>query len=703
MLFPLALSLLLVACGGSDNSPPVVAPSPSPPVVDPLAPAAALDLSSVLAQWEIDPAGVGGDAAGDGGAAGAAGDGSPLKRARVILVDAQGKSVSGTTDEKGHYLLKFKTAEFKPPYVVKVLDAEGNVLAAGTEQAVTSGQVTRVNINPLTDKATSDALTNVKGTDREFSGAQIDISKLALAKANVNTSVRAALAVAGVTNSDLFDPVRSVYKYDGTGVDAVIESISHVRNPESGATELRAKLAPLTTNPDGTVVPTLITASTPLATTQVAISSNPALTFQKITAWVNRFNECLALPTGTQNANCNDAAFDKMISPLYKHNSKDFEEDFRAMCSEADGACVSGTEFRNPNILFHARTAGSDVDNAAVVEITVRQPRTGPMAGNSTTPVEYTKYLVFRRDDTQTGLIAGNWILLGNQRNFDWSVEPQYYTFQQANSKYNSITVSGIRFGISTLRYNPATRTYVDTGAYAARVTGPGLPANGVVYAITSTVPNATNMTILNKTGQIPAIGTRSSRPQSDFRLAGVNFPSGTPIPATNWSGTPSGANLPHYLDVQLADFSALQAYNVYTVEFYVQGAAQPIVETSRILAGISSPGVNVSRPLHDLSPNLGLITPPQPATSSVTLNWLRNPLSVRIESAFFIYNGSFATSRSVPDINAVTQTSTSITMPVSQGQAPATDATTPNQAREVGLNGRAARARYGQSLVYAN
>jgi hypothetical protein len=50
-----------------------------------------------------------------------------------------------------------------------------------------------------------------------------------------------------------------------------------------------------------------------------------------------------------------------------------------------------------------------------------------------------------------------------------------------------------------------------------------------------------------------------------------------------------------------------------------------------------------------------------------------------------------------------VTQTSTSITMPVSQGQAPATDATTPNQAREVGLNGRAARARYGQSLVYAN
>lgn len=690
----LALSALLwLAACGSDDAPPLGA-------------ADTVDFSQVLAAWEIEQGGVGGDSAGDGGAAGAAGDGSPLKAATVVLVDANGKTVTGRTDSKGHYLLRFKTAEFKAPFLVKVLDAEGNVLASATDTTVASGKVTRVNINPLTDKATSDALVNVKGTDREFNGSAVDVARLAKGKADVTTSVKAALGVAGVTNTDAFDPVRSIYKYDGTGVDAVIESVSHARNPETGATELRAKLAPLTTSADGVVTPTLITPSTPLATSQVAISANPALTFSKVTAWIDRINSCLALASGVETPECNDNAFQKMVAPNYKHSGKDWDEDFRALCSEADRACITGSTFRNPNILFLTRTDGSAIDNIAVVEVTINQPRTGPLSGNLTTPIEYVKYLVFRRDDSTPGLVAGNWILVGNQRNYDWSVEPQYYNFTQLNPKYSSTVVSGVRFFINTRKFDLATRTYVDSGAYAARVKGPGLPAAGVVYVPTSTDPTATHMTIHNKTGTIPAEGTRSARPQSDFRVGGVAA-SGAPLAGTNWAGTPTGNNNPVYADAPLSDFSALQAFNVYTIELFIHGQAEPVVETSRILAGIVSPTINLTRPLHDLSPSHASITPPQPETSSVTVRWVRNPLGVRLDGAFFNHSGpniaSGSSGRGLPDANAVTQTSTSIDIPVSLGTAPAFDTTTIGMHREVGLNGRAARARYGQSTFFTN
>ena len=86
------------------------------------------------------------------------------------------------------------------------------------------------------------------------------------------------------------------------------------------------------------------------------------------------------------------------LSPTYKNNSRDFEEDFRGLFSDPGSIPVFGSQLRNPNILFTTRYPGSTVDDLVVVEITIRQPRVGSacsagcVGGISTTssPVEDT-------------------------------------------------------------------------------------------------------------------------------------------------------------------------------------------------------------------------------------------------------------------------------------------------------------------------
>jgi hypothetical protein len=690
-LLAVLTAVFISACGGGggDTAPPAVPP--------PLAAQGLIDLADAPRVFEVDAAGVGGDGGGDGGVGGGAGDGSALRRATVLLIDSQGKTLSGQTDTRGGYLLKFKTADYKPPFVLKVIDAGGNILASANEVVIPAGKAARVNINPLTDKVVSDVLASAaKGTDKAFDGAALNSAGLAGAKTNLLTSIQGALAVAGVPDASQFDPVRSVYRYDGTGVDTIIESISHVREPATGATQLRSKLAPLVTNADGTIVPVLVTASTPLGTSQVAVATNPALTFSKITAWVNKWNECLAKGVFPGGEGCGFGTLSSLVLSTYKQNSLDFFEDFRTLCSESAVVCVAGSELSNPSILFNS-------DDQAVVEVTIRQPRTGPRSGNLATPIEYTKTLVFKRDDATTGLAAGNWVLNGNQRSFNWSVEPQYFTVDQRNPAFpgSSRTYSGIRLFFDTERFNPASNSFVSADVYAARLTGPGLPAGGVVYAPTTSAAGGF-MTLLNRTGAIPPEGTTSSKPQSDFRIAGAVYPTGAVLAASAWPGNAAGANLTHYSETEFTDFAKLQAYTRYTLEIFRKGSTTPIVETSRILAPIEAPTAHVNRPLHDLSPSLAQIRPPQPSATSIVASWVRNPSATRIESAYFVYSGSFASSVNVADAFFLSPASTSVTIPVTQGAAPAMTATNTGVSREIGLSGRAARARFQQSIIWS-
>ena len=696
----IVLALFLSSCGGGGGGEAVPLSAP------PLAPQGLVDLALAASVFEVSDSGVGGDSAGDGGVGGAAGDGSALASAVVFLTDSQGKTITGRTDPKGGYLLRFKTTDYKPPFVVKVVDAGGGILASASEIVIPPGKAARVNVSPLTDKVVSDVLPAANsGTDKVFDGATLNTAGLVQAKTNLLTSIQAALVVAGVPDSTQFDPVRSGYKQDGTGVDAIIESISHVRDPATGATQLQSKLASLVTNADGTVVPVLITASTPLAAAQVALSTNPALTFSKMTAWIGRWNTCLAggpAPNGTSG--CSVSFFDSLLGAgsTFKQNSRDFLEDFRTLCSETGNLCVGGSEFRNPNILFIGRYAGSTTDDLAVVEVTIRQPRTGPLAGNNPNPIEYTKTLVFKRDDVTAGLAAGNWYLHGNQRAFDWSIEPQYFSSIQTNAaKLGNVSgsdpsfmVSGLRLGFSTTVFDPASRSFTGSGVYAVRLSGPGLPAAGLVYVPSSNSGQTGTMRPLNKTGVIPSPGTTTTVVGGDFRMAGVVLGTSTPL-----SSAVFGAGINQATSPASINFSALTAFNQYTAEIFVGTSTTPIVETSRILAPIQSPDTVSRVALTDLSANTALVTPPQPASSSITVQWTRTPGAARIESIFANIRGGGASvipNTSVTDAFSLAPTSTSAVVSGGTTGFPASAIT---DYREVGVFGRAGRAAYQHSI----
>ncbi len=633
----LAAAGFLAGCGGGGGS--------APAAVDPLAPQGVVDLSATSFGY-VDGSG-GGDGGGSSGAGGGAGDGSPLRKAVVVVTDATGKSVSGLTDDNGVYFVKF--SNFTSPIVAKVVDAGGNVLTSVTDESAVAGKAVRIMINPLTDKIVSDAVVSsgVPGTDKNFDGSKIDMAKLAQAKKDLLTSVRAALGAAGVT-STVFDPIKSPYAYDGTGVDALIESVSHTRDPNTGATQLRAKLV----NVDTT---SLITAATPLATNLVATPNNPVLTFSKLQAWTNEINRCLAITSSTArqaDVACQDADGTRRASLNFMHNSKDFGEEFRTLLSDTNTTAVAGSSFRNPVLLFVGKYAGSAAayDDLAVVEFTIRQPFIGSNGPNGAvaTPVEYTQVLVFKRDDTLTRANAGNWILHGNQRNFQFSLNPRYERYSQQNPAKQSNTSGSnpsymrtqIRFYVDSMRYDIPTKTYVNANIRAVRVTGPGLPVMGVVMT-PSSVAGQTTFSVHNSIGQVDTTPMVTALASNSFRLNAVAL-DGTALFSGYWPTSTGAVGVGSgnaFAIPAVTDFSPFTAYSKYTFEFFLNsnpGNTTPeAIEYARILAPIVSPSNALGLPVNDLSRSAALVTAPQGSITSATIQWTNNLNSPPVDVAY--------------------------------------------------------------------
>ena len=686
----LLAATFLVSCGGGSSG---ITSSGSSTAVDPLAPQAQVDLTAAAVTFgfvDDGSAGGGGDGGGgDGGAGGGAGDGAPLKKAVIVLTDATGRSVSGLTDNNGIYFVKF--TGFKSPIVARVIDAGGNVLTSVHETTIAPGSAVRININPLTDKIVSDVVVSgtVPGTDKTFDGSKIDVSKIAQAKKDLIASVTAALTSVNVT-STVFDPIKSAYAYDGTGVDAIIESMTHTRDPQSGRTVLRPKLVSVDTALNGE-----ISAATPLAVSAVSTSTSPALTYAKLNNWINVGNACLAQdPNVLANKNC--GATGGLVAAGYLHNSMDFDEHFKILISGICGTStcpVQGSTLRNPVLLFVGKYPNSTAsyDDLAVVEVTIRQPGIGNYYGGGfSSPVEYSKIVVFRRDDAFNGAAAGNWILYGNQRNFDFSVEARYDKYVQANparignTGFNATTQSvvvsynppsptapgqvietvpagtytisvggstatrttsglddpstyssGIRMFFNPQKFDPVSRTWVSAKVVAAKITGPGLPAAGIVLATTSNLVcgGSTFMSIANANGSMPTTTATFTTGFStnEYTLASVLADGVTPA----WYTTAPGAFATR-AKPNTTDFSALGAFNAYRADIKLTDGTT-VTESTRILSSLESPGNLTSAQWNDTAPSLALVTSPaiSAASNNFNVQWANNANAAFVESVF--------------------------------------------------------------------
>ena len=674
---------LVSSCGGGSSG------GSESTVADPLAPQASADLTAAAATFgfiDDGTVGGGGDGGGDGGVGGGAGDGAPLKKAVIVVTDATGRSVSGLTDSNGIYFVKF--SGFKSPIVAKVIDAGGNVLTSVTEETVAPGKAVRININPLTDKIVSDVVVSgtVPGTDKNFDGSKIDVSKLAQARKDLIASVSAALASVGIT-STIFDPIKSVYAYDGTGVDTIIESITHTRDAQTGRTVLRPKLLSV-----DTAITTEISAATPLSTSAVSTSNSPVLTYAKLNNWINAINTCLALdPNTLANKTCPNFV-GGLAAANFLHNSMDIDESFKILVSDTCGTTncnVKGSTVRNPVLLFVGKYPNSTAsyDDLAVVEVTIRQPFVGNYySAGFASPVEYTKIVVFKRDDALTGAAASNWILAGNQRTFDFSVESRYDKYVQTNAARagnaglstttRSFTVSydpstgpvaetvpagtylvsigastatraaaglddpstyssGIRMFFNPQKFNPTSRTWVSANVVAAKITGLGLPAAGIVLASNATgvCGGNTFLSIANANGSMPTTTSTfvTGFTTNEYTLSTVLADGVTPAYYSVIPGSFANRAKPN-----VTNFSALGAFNVYRADILLSNGTT-VTEFTRILSSVESPSNLSTAAWNDPAPSQSLVTSPAngSAASNFNVQWTNNANAAFVESVF--------------------------------------------------------------------
>lgn len=661
------------------------------------------DLASLLASYSAGDVGGSsgtGSSSGDSGADGSAGDGGAIRRAAVVMTCSNSATqYRGTTDDTGKYLIRFNRADCLSPYLIRVVDVGGNIYSSIGVDTPVLGKVVRINITPLTDKVVSDVVQplGLGATSQNFTAQSITAklsgepltTAVTKAKTDLRTSINDALAVSGITAVNTFDPVVSTHAFNGTGVDAVLESISHTRAPQTGRTVLSAKLVSIGSSATPTIAE--ITAATPLAVAQLNSPTSPALNFSKLDAWLTQVNFCLASVPGSVTAAICDA---NVIANTYKHNSMDFRENFRTLISNAScgtqpAPChIRNSTLRNPLLLFTGKFAGSTAsyDDLAVVEVTINQPSVGNYYTGSAvaTPVEYTKVLVFKRDDAAIGLTAGNWVLHGNQRNFDLSVSPRYDKFTQANPARDSnavptptttvtasisgnpfvttsvpgftytnvigtqtVTVSGInlndpsvymsrlRFFVNPLKFNTNSRQWESANIQAVKVTGPGLPSAGLVMMSNATAVCGGDdyLSIANATGSMPTgtgtVFNNASYSGNSYVLASV-LQNDLSQEAFYQSATRADRRTGN-----LTDFSALTAYNLYQFDVRLIDGTQT-TEFARTLAPVNPPALLASAQWHDMSPSAALLSPTALASTATdyTVSWINNSLAAYVNNA---------------------------------------------------------------------
>jgi hypothetical protein len=176
--------------------------------------------------------GIGSSSGGDSGADGSAGDGAPIVGGLVTITDANGLSVTATTNLQGYYSVNI--SNFKSPLIGSVTKANRTLFTFSTKVAATNKTVT-INITGITDKIVSD-IAGLAGKDsaRKITAADIvaNANNIAGVIAAVNSSIASILTANGL-NPATFDPINTPFLTNHKGYDAVLDALQITNSPTS--------------------------------------------------------------------------------------------------------------------------------------------------------------------------------------------------------------------------------------------------------------------------------------------------------------------------------------------------------------------------------------------------------------------------------------------------------------------------------------
>lgn len=549
---------LLAACGGDGGDSPAPAPAPSTTV------------------------------------RGVAATGLAIANASVTLVDADGSSVDPaavTTAADGSFSIN--ADGLRAPFSLRVSFTQDGVARTlySVLPAATGGAANTANITPLTDAiavlvapgGNPAALTDPAALAAALGGSNANAFGNAVATLNAvlasDPAIAAALAAAaGAGNS--FNPVTTTFSANGTGVDAVLDQLSVTTNPPGApAGTVQIQNNAQAAGADGAAPPATIT---PATTPQTAPALPPTASGDlpsatDLDAVAARYNACYALPaaqrvtaTDAQGVATAVAAACDADVPDFLTNGYDWLQSQSASLRSAN---LDGAAFLRPTILLVVpaqNRSGNEIQHpycnlAQCVVVDLRG--TLPAAGNQ--PIRRTLLLA---------KVGDAWKSVGNQRPYDYDVQLrlQRYVNRNAVPANPGNYFSQSRYeAVLRLQLNPSGPNMNDVRA--ARVTGPGLPAAGVVLSRSSRCASD-RMAIVSKTGDTYVVDGGVNQPRywtngasMDFKIGAALVDGGGDIPAGSWPA----ANV-DYRDAQLGDADWLKPYGEYKWEFFLFGSATP-------------------------------------------------------------------------------------------------------------------------------
>ena len=486
---------------------------------------------------------------------GVAATGQAMAGATITLLDANGVSATKTADAAGSYT--FDVTNLTAPFVITAALQVGDTqltLTSMLAEKPAAGSTGTANVTPLTNAMA--ALLAPNGNPEEL--AATGVSKTTITKAkldDVAAKIRAAieniLKEAGLDPAK-FDPVSTVFTANRQGADRVLElvrvevtgqgvSLTNPSAPDDGNGSASVQITPATT-----VVPKL--AAPPVGTTLDALDHFAALLD---TCFADAPSVRVTAKTASGMPTAVSAACDAVpIAANYKSGGATALIRYAGLLNSAD---FTGAKFSKPERLF---------TSAATGRVFFRLPfRTAAGAGGIITDTA---------EQTNPVGKSYKWEIVGNQRDYDSTIDARLDNINQINPNNTSESSKGQYRVALRLFFNPV--NVAGLNVQTVRVKGPGLPAAGVVMHRSSICGTDDYMTITNKTGSLlngvnPILFNRGT--SNNFRLAG-ELKSGT----YDWSKVGASSS---WRDTPMADvdLAAIPSFAEYTWELWKFGTGR--------------------------------------------------------------------------------------------------------------------------------
>jgi len=493
---------------------------------------------------------------------------TPAMNGVVTIQDSASPAHTATTPTDANGAYSFTSTQLSgwtAPYMMevdyKVAGVDYNLHSAATASDLTSGSAT-INITPLTDLV----IANLAGTiasnvfkNQATYASQLTSSALAAGASALAAQLQPILAAEGVSASvDLF---RTSFTPNGTGIDAVLDALKVTQDPTTNTATITSRL-------DGsTVTDTLGTTNT--ATLPAPATVVPVTDLQAITSFFSSFStEMTTAPAA------NDPAL------LAYFDQTNFLEDGQSLAKFLQQVTT------NPTVLGGTLSFGNIVLDTVPSWVT-----TVPSTASASYKVHFSVftggYPNSRNEFIMYKNSSGNWIALGNQKVARATVEAL-----ETNGSNGTLTTR-----VSCTGLWPQVNDKGGTGINFAVVTGPGLPAAGLLlYADVNGVNG------------------------SDFTLAagGPSTYAGTATPpaTTNLNSCGFSSLYPLTDDTTIGNIAASPMK--YTIKLYKDGSGTPsYTNPGNTLVATYGPTLTAA-PLTNVQLNSALFASAESATPNI-------------------------------------------------------------------------------------